>query len=74
MTEVWRDLQEDGFLELPLKAAHWDELETLPRFEAHKDPFDRMLIAQAQSEGMTLVSQDRHFALYPQLSLWLETS
>jgi PIN domain nuclease of toxin-antitoxin system len=31
----------------------------------HKDPFDRMLIAQAQAEGLTLVSADRKFSLYP---------
>jgi PIN domain nuclease of toxin-antitoxin system len=35
----------------------------------HKDPFDRMLIAQAQIEGMTLVSADPIFKLYSDLSL-----
>lgn len=30
----------------------------------HRDPFDRMLIAQAQLEGLTIVTRDRHFAPY----------
>jgi PIN domain nuclease of toxin-antitoxin system len=36
----------------------------------HRDPFDRMLIAQAQVEGMTLVSGDAKFAPYPESILW----
>lgn len=31
----------------------------------HKDPFDRLLIAQAITEGMTIISADRHFQDYP---------
>ncbi|TIS08654.1 MAG: type II toxin-antitoxin system VapC family toxin, partial [Mesorhizobium sp.] len=30
----------------------------------HRDPFDRQLIAQAQIEGLTLISADRHFSAY----------
>ena len=44
------------FRELPLKVVHAAALRALPPI--HKDPFDRMLIAQAQAEGMTLVTRD----------------
>jgi PIN domain nuclease of toxin-antitoxin system len=44
------------FRELPLKIAHAAALRDLP--PVHKDPFDRMLAAQARVEGMTLVSRD----------------
>jgi PIN domain nuclease of toxin-antitoxin system len=36
----------------------------------HRDPFDRMLIAQANCEGMMLVTSDRIFAGYPVATLW----
>jgi PIN domain nuclease of toxin-antitoxin system len=44
------------FRELPLKIAHASALRSLP--PVHKDPFDRMLAAQARVEGMTLVTRD----------------
>ncbi|MBX6315961.1 MAG: type II toxin-antitoxin system VapC family toxin [Isosphaeraceae bacterium] len=44
------------FVELPLKVAHASALRELP--PVHRDPFDRMLAAQARVEGMTLVSRD----------------
>lgn len=36
----------------------------------HKDPFDRLLIAQAQAESLTMISADRVFAGYPVALLW----
>lgn len=42
---------------LPLAPSHFDSLQALPIH--HKDPFDRMLIAQALTEGMTFVTKDR---------------
>nr|WP_292601419.1 type II toxin-antitoxin system VapC family toxin [Mesorhizobium sp.] len=41
---------------------HATRLEHLPLH--HRDPFDRLLIAQAQIEGLTLVTADRHFSAY----------
>lgn len=52
----------DGFTELPLTAAHSGQLATLPLL--HRDPFDRMLIAQAQVEQATLVTIDRLMKQY----------
>ena len=49
-------LTEMGFAELAVSGAHAERLAGLPPI--HKDPFDRMLVAQAQIEGLTLVTHD----------------
>ncbi|HYZ34930.1 MAG TPA: type II toxin-antitoxin system VapC family toxin [Crenalkalicoccus sp.] len=51
-----------GFDHLPIEAGHAVAAGGLPRH--HADPFDRMLIAQARLEGLTLVSDDAAFAAY----------
>ncbi len=56
------DVTQAGFLLLPLTVDHIVATEQLPLH--HRDPFDRILIAQAQLEGATLVSRDPHFPLY----------
>lgn len=43
---------------------HYESLELLPFH--HQDPFDRMLIAQAIAEDLTIITQDQKFALYEQ--------
>ncbi|MEN8179066.1 MAG: type II toxin-antitoxin system VapC family toxin [Pseudomonadota bacterium] len=55
-------IQEGGFEELPISARHAELAARLP--EHHKDPFDRMLIAQAQVEGLTLVTADSAIEAY----------
>jgi len=47
---------------------HVAALENLPRI--HNDPFDRMLIAQAITEGLTIVTPDPIFSAYPVSVLW----
>jgi PIN domain nuclease of toxin-antitoxin system len=47
---------------LPLTLAHIKRAQTLPFH--HRDPFDRMMIAQAMEEGLTIVTRDRIFASY----------
>jgi PIN domain nuclease of toxin-antitoxin system len=51
-----------GFLELPVTAQYADIAATLPPH--HGDPFDRMLVAQAQREGLILVTADHRLASY----------
>jgi PIN domain nuclease of toxin-antitoxin system len=58
-----RDLFDNGYAELAMTGAHAAALTSLPPF--HKDPFDRMLVAQAMIEGMTLVTSDPAVAKYP---------
>lgn len=47
---------------LPIRLPHLIELEMLP--QVHRDPFDRMLVAQARSEGIPIVSSDASFRKY----------
>ena len=49
-------------IELPVKWRHAKVTAALPPH--HEDPFDRLLIAQAQSEGLTLLSYDKAFRDY----------
>ncbi len=58
-----RGLLDNGYIELPITSEHALATETLPTF--HKDPFDRILIAQAMVEGITLVTVDSTVAKYP---------
>lgn len=51
-----------GFRELPISVAHTLAVAALPNH--HRDPFDRMFVAQAQVEGLTLVSVDPEIAKY----------
>ncbi len=55
-------LREQGFEELPVSWKHADKVSKLPMH--HKDPFDRLLIAQAMVEGLTLLSVDRIIPKY----------
>lgn len=53
---------EEGFEPLPVTFDHAELAGRLPRH--HRDPFDRMLVAQAQGEGLTIVTRDLAFDAY----------
>lgn len=55
-------LAEKRFSLLPISLRHTRAIESLPRH--HGDPFDRMLVAQAQTDGLTIVTSDRKIARY----------
>ncbi|KZK77031.1 PIN domain protein [Pseudovibrio sp. W64] len=55
-------IEEEGFLGLSISLFHGEQAGYLP--EHHKDPFDRMLIAQAQAEGLEIVTSDEKFEAY----------
>ena len=57
-----QELLSGGMIELPMKWRHAKVTAALPHH--HEDPFDRMLVAQAQTEGLTLVSYDKAFKDY----------
>ena len=61
-------LRADGFGHLPMTARH--ALRAGAYEQAHRDPFDRMLAAQAELEGLQLVSCDRAMAPFPVRCLW----
>ena len=55
-------VRDSGFRELPIRFAHAMAAGRLPQI--HRDPFDRMLVAQARCEGLTLVTRDHHCQQY----------
>ncbi len=58
-----RSLLDNGYSELAITSEHAVAIDTLPLI--HKDPFDRILVAQAMVEGITLLTTDALVARYP---------
>ena len=58
-----RGLLDNGYSELPIVSDHVVAIDSLPPI--HKDPFDRILVAQAAVEGITLLTNDPVVAQYP---------
>jgi PIN domain nuclease of toxin-antitoxin system len=63
VSSLRRSLFDNNYAELAVTGAHVAALASLPPI--HKDPFDRMLVAQAIVEGLTLVTSDPAVAKYP---------
>ncbi len=61
--EIRRQMVENGYEELPVLGQHAVAVDILPPI--HKDPFDRILIAQAMVEGITLLTADAVIGQYP---------
>jgi len=55
-------LLNEGFIELPIRAEHVLRVATLPW--VHRDPFDRLLVAQAMEDGLTLLTADATLKRY----------
>jgi PIN domain nuclease of toxin-antitoxin system len=66
--EMARRVEMLGFSPLPVTLEHALRAGQLP--ETHKDPFDRMLIAQAQAENLALISNERVFDGYGIRRIW----
>jgi PIN domain nuclease of toxin-antitoxin system len=56
-------VREEGFTPLPISFTHTAEILSLPPI--HKDPFDRMLVAQARVEALQLLTSDKRLLQYP---------
>ena len=65
---VTRQVGINGFLVLPVNLAHALRTYSLP--EHHRDPFDRMLVAQAQVENLVLITGDLALAPYQVRTVW----
>jgi PIN domain nuclease of toxin-antitoxin system len=61
-------LQKEGFVELPISIEHVVRAGALPG--SHKDPFDRVLIAQSQVESAAMVTRDGLFRKYAVQCIW----
>jgi PIN domain nuclease of toxin-antitoxin system len=62
---VIAEIEDGGFKELPVRAAHAALVCNLP--DIHRDPFDRILVAQALSEPLRLITADGHLGAYTDL-------
>lgn len=60
---LYRGLLDNGYTELAVTGIHAVAVDLLPAI--HKDPFDRILVAQARTEGITLLTVDRIVGRYP---------
>jgi PIN domain nuclease of toxin-antitoxin system len=58
-----KELTDAGYLEIPITSAHGLNVGTLPNH--HRDPFDRIMVAQAMAEGISLVTHDSAMKAYP---------
>ena len=65
-------IDEGGFLWLPVSRKHADATSELPLH--HRDPFDRMLVAQARCEQLTLLTVDARLSAYGKNVLWISAS
>ncbi len=63
--QLRRGLVENGYQELMISSAHALAIEQLPPI--HKDPFDRLLVAQAQAEGIVLLTADSLVGQYGEM-------
>lgn len=64
-----RTLLQSGWQELPIQASHALAVASLPPL--HRDPFDRLLLAQAIAEGLLLITADQQLAAYPGPVRWM---
>ena len=68
LSEIVSTFQDNGIEVLPIRTAHVMALSRLPNH--HQDPFDRILMAQAITEDMAILSKDAAFKRYPVQTIW----
>ena len=66
--QIGRQIEENGFEVLPVTFEDTLTISTLPFH--HRDPFDRIIIVQSFSNGLTLIPKDKNFDLYKAKVLW----
>lgn len=68
LEDLSREMEAAGFIELPVSIRHAILVRGLPQY--HRDPFDRLLVAQAIAEQVVLVSRDPALHAYPVPIRW----
>lgn len=69
ISEIIDEIKESGFELITIKGEDIEVLETLPFI--HRDPFDRILIAQALTDNLTIITKDENIRLYDAIkTLW----
>lgn len=67
INQWFADAQKEGFSILPITEQHLTSYNQVPLLQNHRDPFDRMLIATAIAESLTIITLDPKFSLYGNL-------
>ena len=70
--EIEEKCRESGFINLPVSLSDFDKVRNLPFQDnvKHNDPFDRLLISQAQNNDMTIITCDEKIPLYNVKTVW----
>ena len=68
LSEFFRMIDDNGFATLAVERDYLLQLQNLPDF--HKDPFDRLIIATAAIEGMTMITNDENIQRYNTPGVW----
>ena len=68
ISDMMKDCEKLDFSVLPIRGSHLERLRELPRH--HRDPFDRLLICQAQEEHLTMVTVDENIVKYDLATIW----
>ena len=68
LPEFFRIIDDNGFITLSIEREYLRLIPRLPDY--HKDPFDRLLVATAITEGMTLITVDENIHRYEAVCLW----
>ena len=66
--DLAKECDKVGISIMPIEARHLDKIKELPQI--HGDPFDRLIIAQAVTEGMGLVTKDEKIVQYNVTTIW----
>lgn len=68
LTQLFRTIEENEIGVIPISMNHLIILEQLPLL--HRDPFDRLIVAQAVSEGLPIVTADAEITRYQVKTMW----
>ena len=68
LSDLDRQCHLAGIHRIPIEIEHLERIKTLP--DIHRDPFDRILVAQALEEGLVIVTRDRIIPQYPVQTTW----
>jgi PIN domain nuclease of toxin-antitoxin system len=68
VTRFLHQVEYDGFELIPISGKHITQVEKLPFY--HRDPFDRLIVATAIAEGMTILTADTNIHLYDVNCIW----
>lgn len=67
VTDVYNEAVKENFIFLPILNSYLLNYRDVPLFPQHRDPFDRLLIAVAYTENITMITTDNNFGLYRSL-------